>query len=77
VSTTPAGRTTLGWRVLAAYAAPAFSQTMIHGPTGSVIQGVYAKYVGVPLQSIATVLLIASLFDATVNPIAGYLSDRH
>ena len=73
----PHGRTTLGWRVLAAYAAPAFSQTMIHGPTGSVIQGVYAKYFGVPLQSIATVLLVASLFDATVNPVMGYLSDRH
>lgn len=71
------GRTTLGWRILAAYAAPAFSQTMIHGPTGSVIQGVYAKYFGVPLQSIATVLFVASVFDATVNPVMGYLSDRH
>ena len=41
------------------------------------IQGVYAKYFGVPLKSIAVVLLLASLFDATVNPMAGYLSDRH
>jgi Na+/melibiose symporter-like transporter len=77
MSVASAGRAPLGWRVLAAYAAPAFSQTMIHGPTGSVIQGVYAKYFGVPLQSIATVLLVASLFDATVNPVVGYLSDRH
>jgi GPH family glycoside/pentoside/hexuronide:cation symporter len=63
--------------VLAAYAAPAFSQTLIHGPTGSVIQGVYAKYFGIPLHSIAVVLLVTSLFDATVNPLAGYLSDRY
>ncbi len=77
LSAAPAGRARLGWRVLAAYAAPAFSQTMIHGPTGSVIQGVYAKYFGVSLQSIATVLLVASVFDATASPVAGYLSDRH
>ena len=72
LSAAPAGRARLGWRVLAAYAAPAFSQTMIHGPTGSVIQGVYAKYFGVSLQSIATVLLVASVFDATASPVAGY-----
>ena len=60
MSAAPAARATLGWRVLAVYAAPAFSQTMIHGPTGSVIQGVYAKYFGVPLKSIAVALLGAS-----------------
>ena len=63
--------------VLVAYAAPAFSQTLIHGPTGSVIQGVYAKYFGVPLRAIAAVLLITGLYDAAVSPIVGYLSDRH
>ena len=63
--------------VLVAYAAPAFSQTLIHGPTGSVIQGVYAKYFGIPLSAIAMVLLITGLYDAAVNPVIGYLSDRH
>jgi len=77
MSASPPRRTSLDWGVLAAYAAPAFSQTMIHGPTGSVIQGVYAKYFGVPLASIASVLLLASIVDATVNPVVGYLSDRH
>ena len=64
-------------RVLLAYAAPAFSQTMIHGPTGSVIQGVYAKYFGVPLHDIALVLLVTSVLDAVFSPAAGYLSDRY
>ena len=63
--------------VLFAYAAPAFSQTLIHGPTGSVIQGVYAKYFGVPLHDIALVLLVSSLFDAIASPVAGLLSDRY
>lgn len=63
--------------VLAAYAAPAFSQTLIHGPTGSVIAGVYAKYFGLALHSIAIVFVITSIFDAAVNPLAGYLSDRY
>ena len=63
--------------VLAAYAAPAFSQTLVHGPTGSVIQGVYAKSFGIPLATVAAVLLIASVVDAVANPAVGYLSDRH
>ncbi len=74
---TPPSRSALDWLVLAAYAAPAFSQSLIHGPTGGVIQGIYARDFSVSLQSIATVLLIASLFDATVNPLMGLLSDRH
>lgn len=67
----------LSWRVLLAYAAPAYSQAMIHGPTGSVIQGVYAKYLGIPLQAIATILLVAGIVDALASPAAGYFSDLH
>lgn len=67
----------LGTAVLAAYALPAFSQSLIHGPVGAIIQGIYAKEFGLPLAAIATVLLVASIADAALNPLVGYASDRH
>ena len=62
--------------ILAAYAAPAFAQALIHGPAAAVIQLVYGKDFGVPILGIATVLLVARIFDAVTDPIIGYLSDR-
>ena len=62
--------------VLAAYAAPAFSQALIHGPVNTVIQGIYGKYFAMPLTSIALVLVIARVFDGVTDPLIGYLSDR-
>ncbi len=64
-------------RVLAAYAAPAFSQALIHGPVGTVIQGIYGSDFGVSLAAIATVLVVARIFDAVTDPLIGYLSDRY
>lgn len=63
-------------KVLAAYAAPAFAQALIHGPASTVIQGIYGKHFAVSLAAIATVLLIGRIFDAVTDPIIGYLSDR-
>lgn len=67
----------LARKVLAAYAAPAFSQALIHGPVGTVIQGIYGKHFGVALASIALVLVVSRIFDAFTDPIIGYLSDRY
>ena len=67
----------LSRKVLAAYAAPAFSQALIHGPVGTVIQGIYGKHFGVALASIALVLVVSRIFDAVTDPIIGYLSDRY
>ncbi|MDJ0653337.1 MAG: MFS transporter [Xanthomonadales bacterium] len=67
----------LSRKVLAAYAAPAFSQALIHGPVGTVIQGIYGKHFGVALASIAMVLVVSRIFDAITDPIIGYLSDRY
>ncbi len=63
--------------VLAAYAAPAFSQALIHGPVNTVLQGVYGKFFGLPLASIAMVLVVSRIFDALTDPLIGYLSDRY
>ena len=68
--------TKLSRKVLAAYSAPAFAQALIHGPSGSIIQGIYAVHFGLPLQSIALVLLLAGIADAVTNPLIGYSSDR-
>ena len=67
----------LGVTVVAAYALPQFSQSLIHGPVGGIIQGIYAREFALPLAAIATVLLIASIADAFLNPLVGYASDRH
>lgn len=69
--------TALGTGIFAAYALPAFSQSLIHGPVGAVIQGIYATEFGLPLAAIASVLLFASVADALLNPLVGYASDRH
>jgi Na+/melibiose symporter-like transporter len=74
---TATGGAALGTAVLAAYALPQFSQSLIHGPVGGIIQGIYAQEFGLPLAAIATVLLVASIVDAAVNPLVGYASDRH
>lgn len=63
--------------ILAAYAAPSFSQVLIHGPANSVIQGIYAKELGVPLTAIAFALLVAGCADTITNPLIGYWSDRY
>ena len=72
-----AKKTALSRTVLAAYAAPAFSQALIHGPVGTVIQGIYGKHFGVALGSIAVVLVVSRIFDGISDPVIGYLSDRY
>ena len=59
-----------------AYVAPTAMLAFLMGPIG-ILQGIYAKYFGVALTVIATVLLISRLFDAITDPIIGYCSDRY
>ncbi|MDB9952232.1 MFS transporter [Porticoccaceae bacterium] len=59
-----------------AYAAPAIGIVYM-GISLSVVQGIYVKYFGVPLTTIATVLLLSRVFDAITDPLVGYLSDRY
>lgn len=58
------------------YVAPTVMITFLWGPIG-ILQGIYAKYYGVALTSIAAVLLISRLFDAVTDPLIGYWSDRY
>lgn len=57
-----------------AYSLPNFATTFLVAPI-VVIQGIYAKHFGLALTTIATVILVARLFDAITDPVIGYISD--
>lgn len=58
------------------YGLPLLSLYFLFGPI-SILQGIYAKYFGVALTTIAAVLLIARLFDAMSDLLIGYFSDLY
>lgn len=57
------------------YAAPRIAGVSLFAPI-NIVQGVYAKHYGLPLTTIASVILIARIFDAITDPVIGYLSDK-
>ena len=59
-----------------AYAIPSIGLVFIFAPVATVLGGIYAKHFGLTLTTIATVMLIARIFDAVTDPIIGYYSDR-
>lgn len=62
------------WR-LAAYAAPALPLALVVFPAAAILPGFYAEYTSIPLTTIGTLLIVARVFDAVVDPVIGYLSD--
>jgi glycoside/pentoside/hexuronide:cation symporter, GPH family len=60
----------------AAYGLPLVSIYFLLGPI-TILQGIYAKHFGLALTTIATVLLIARLFDAITDPVIGYCADHY
>lgn len=60
-----------------AYSLPSSVTWFLGAPLLVILPGVYAKYFGLSLTSIAMVLLIARLFDAITDPAVGYLSDYY
>lgn len=58
-----------------AYILPSITSSWLIAPLG-VLQGIYAKYFGLSLSTIATVILCARLFDAVSDPLVGFYSDR-
>jgi len=59
-----------------AYAVPSIGVIFLMGPI-NIIQGIYAKYFGLSLAVIATVVLTVRLFDVVTDPIIGYFSDKY
>jgi len=60
----------------AAYALPVVPMLILMS-TNNVLSGIYATHHGLALSAIATVMLIAGLFDAVTDPSIGYFSDRY
>lgn len=56
------------------YSLPVITTIWLIAPIG-IIQGIYAKYYGLALTTIATVVLVSRLFDAITDPIIGYCVD--
>ena len=63
------------WQTFA-FSMPSIGLAFFIGPLG-VVQGVYAKYYGVALTTMAVVLLVGRIFDAVTDPLIGYYSDRY
>ena len=59
------------------YAAPFLVANFLYFPAQMLLAGMYAKYFGLALTTIATVVFAARLFDAVTDPLIGYLSDRY
>jgi glycoside/pentoside/hexuronide:cation symporter, GPH family len=60
-----------------AYAAPIAGSGFLYIPMWSILPGIYGKYFGLTLTSIAAVVLFVRLFDGVIDTAIGYLSDRH
>ncbi|ETN91609.1 Glucuronide permease [Gammaproteobacteria bacterium MOLA455] len=63
------------WNILA-FSAPFVGWMFVMGPM-NIVQGVYAKYFGIPLTTLAGILLLCRLFDVFSDPFMGYFSDRY
>jgi len=59
------------------YALPYIPVVMLFAPMMTVIQGVYAKYYGIELANLASIILLSRLLDAISDPVVGYYSDRY
>ena len=58
------------------YALPVIISVMLTTPIG-IIQGIYAKYYGIALTTLAFIVLCSRIFDAASDPVVGYLSDQY
>ena len=58
------------------YASPVAALYLMSGGM-NVVQALYAKYFGLSLATIATILLFSRIFDAFTDPLIGQLSDRY
>ena len=63
------------WTILA-FSAPSVGLVFLMGPM-SIVQGIYAKYFGIPLTTLAGIFLLCRFFDVFSDPLMGYFSDRY
>jgi GPH family glycoside/pentoside/hexuronide:cation symporter len=62
---------------LLGYVAPIAGLYFFYIPMWSILPGIYAKYFGLGMTSVAAVVLLIRLFDGIVDTTVGYLADLH
>ena len=62
--------------VCLSYVAPHIATMMLIMPMG-LIQGIYAKYYGLSLTTIAGIIFVSKIFDTLTDPLIGYWADRY
>ena len=67
---------TLSRTQLILFALPALVSVINHAPIAGIIPSLYASSFGLSLTTIASVLLAVRIFDAVIDPLIGYGSDR-
>lgn len=66
----------LSTRQLLAYVLPLVPLYLLLGPI-VILPGIYAKYFGVSLASVATIIVLARVFDTVTDLLIGYCSDNY
>ena len=59
-----------------AWASSGAASMLIFGPAAGILPTIMAKYFGVSMAAVGTILLVQRLFDGVTDPLIGYLSDR-
>lgn len=72
----PISTTSSSIKLPVAYALPVVGINCLMAPM-AVVQGVYAKYFGLSLTTIAGIVLLARIFDVITDPVVGYYADRY
>lgn len=70
------GQSTLSLSDSLFYALPSIGTSWLWAPT-AILQGIYAKYYGVSLATLASIVLVVRIFDVITDPMIGYCSDRY
>ena len=58
------------------YGLPFIGMSWLWAPT-AILQGIYAKYYGFSLVTLASIVFVARIFDVIIDPLIGYCSDRY
>lgn len=70
-------RHSVALRSTIAYAAPALGSGFFYIPMWSIVPGMYVKYFGLKLTSVAACVLAMRIYDGVLDTTVGYLSDWH
>ena len=62
--------------ILTVFAMPSFVSAIMIGSAAGVLPGIYAKYFGLDMAVIGTILLATKIIDGFTDPLIGYLSDH-